>query len=157
MRPPTTTRAGALIACFALACGGSSLPADKIQLDTLELPPGFSIGVFADGLENARSLARGEKGTIFVGTRRAGNVYAVVDRDGDGRADDKYVLAEGLNMPNGVAFRDGALYLAEVHRVARAGGRLHRSARRTTPRVEVHRLWTRRLALRTGGCALQYL
>ncbi len=119
MRLPTTTRAALLAACIALACGGSSLPADKIPLDALELPPGFSISLFADGLENARSLARGEKGTIFVGTRRAGNVYAVVDRDGDGRADETHVLAEGLFMPNGVAFRDGALYVAEVNRVLR--------------------------------------
>ncbi|MGB6362693.1 MAG: sorbosone dehydrogenase family protein [Thermoanaerobaculia bacterium] len=100
----------------------SSLPADKIPLDTLELPPGFSISLFADGLENARSLARGKKGTIFVGTRKAGNVYAVVDRDGDGRVDETHVLAEGLSMPNGVAFREGALYVVEVNRVLRFDG-----------------------------------
>jgi glucose/arabinose dehydrogenase len=122
MRLPTRTAAGVLIACFVLACGGSSLPADKIPLDTLELPAVFRIDLFADGLENARSLARGEKGTIFVGTRKAGNVYAVVDRDGDGRSDDKYVLAEGLNMPNGVAFREGSLYVVEVNRVLRYDG-----------------------------------
>ncbi|MGB6991745.1 MAG: sorbosone dehydrogenase family protein [Thermoanaerobaculia bacterium] len=122
MRLPTTTRAALLTACFALACGVSSLPADKIPLDTLELPPGFSISLFADGLENARSLARGEKGTIFVGTRKAGNVYAVVDRDGDGRVDETHVLAEGLSMPNGVAFREGALYVVEVNRVLRFDG-----------------------------------
>ena len=90
-----------------------------VQIDKIQLPPGFRIEVFASGVKNARSLARGAKGTIFVGTRSAGNVYAVVDANGDHKADRVVTLASGLNMPNGVAFRDGALYLAEVSRVHR--------------------------------------
>ena len=90
-----------------------------VQIDKIQLPPGFRIEVFASGVKNARSLARGAKGTIFVGTRSAGNVYAVVDANGDHKADRVVRLASGLNMPNGVAFRDGALYLAEVSRVHR--------------------------------------
>lgn len=64
-------------------------------------------------------MARSPKGTLFVGMRRAGNVYAIVDRDGDQRADDVLTLARRLRMPNGVAFRNGALYVAEVNRVLR--------------------------------------
>jgi glucose/arabinose dehydrogenase len=58
-------------------------------------------------------------GTLFVGTRKAGRIYAVVDRDGDFRADQTVTLADGLNMPNGVAFSDGSLYVAEVNRILR--------------------------------------
>lgn len=75
--------------------------------------------MFAAGVENARSLALGDSGTVFVGTREAGKVYAVIDRDGDNAADDVITLAQGLNTPNGVAFHGGALYVAELTRVLR--------------------------------------
>ena len=90
-----------------------------VHLNEIQLPPGFQIDIYADKVENARSMAVGDKGTLFVGTRRAGNVYAIVDRNRDNKADEIFTLAKGLNMPNGVAFRDGALYVAEVNRVLR--------------------------------------
>jgi glucose/arabinose dehydrogenase len=93
---------------------GHGLPLEKIKL-----PPGFRLDVFAYDLDGARSLALGAQGTVFVGTRGEGKVYAVRDGDGDGRADDVFTLASGLNSPNGVAFRDGSLYVAEVSRVLR--------------------------------------
>jgi glucose/arabinose dehydrogenase len=92
---------------------------DALPLDTIKLPPGFRIDVFASEVKGARSLARGDNGTIFVGTMSAGKVYALVDADNDHRADRVVTLASGLTMPNGVAFRDGALYVAEVSRVRR--------------------------------------
>ena len=76
-----------------------------LNLAALKLPPGFKMGVFASGIEDARSLARGDKGTIFVGNRGKDKVWAVRDEDGDGKADKKWTIAEGLTMPNGVAFR----------------------------------------------------
>ena len=85
----------------------------------ISLPPGFQISLFAENLPNARSMASGPDGILFVGTRKAGRVYALVDRDGDFKADQTIVLAEGLRMPNGVAFKNGHLYVAEVHRVIR--------------------------------------
>ena len=85
----------------------------------ISLPPGFQISLFAQNLPNARSMTSGEGGILFVGTRKAGRVYALVDRDGDFKADQTIVLAEGLRMPNGVAFKNGHLYVAEVHRVIR--------------------------------------
>ena len=85
----------------------------------LHLPPGFRISVWAEGVDNARSMALGAGGTVFVGTREAGNVYALRDQDGDGRADRVETIATGLQMPNGVAFRDGSLYVAEVSRILR--------------------------------------
>jgi glucose/arabinose dehydrogenase len=106
-----------------LAAGADSAAAvDPAKLKLLKLPPGFEIAVYADGVKEARSLALGAAGTVFVGSREAGNVYALVDRDGDHRADQQYTLARGLRMPNGVAFRDGALYVAEIHRVLRYDG-----------------------------------
>ena len=89
------------------------------QLETLTLPPGFSIEVYAADVPNARQMALSPSGTLFVSTRQAGNVYAVRDDDGDQSADRVLILDRGLNMPNGVAFRNGALYVAEVNRVLR--------------------------------------
>lgn len=91
----------------------------KLPLEKINLPEGFKISVFASGIEDARSLALGDKGTIFVGNRQEDNVYAVVDENGDGQADQTYVIASGLRAPNGVAFRDGDLYVAEVSRILR--------------------------------------
>ena len=85
----------------------------------INLPPGFNISVFADNIPNARSMVLSPNGTLFVGTRTAGNLYAIVDRDQDNHADEVYTLATGMNSPNGVAFRDGALYVAEINRVIR--------------------------------------
>jgi glucose/arabinose dehydrogenase/predicted nucleotidyltransferase len=108
---------GVLAVVWVWPAGGQTLPLERIKL-----PPGFRIEVYAGGVANARSLALSPNGTVFVGTRQEGKVYAVVDRDGDRRADQVITIAEGLNMPNGVAFRDGALYVAEVSRVLRFDG-----------------------------------
>ncbi|HRE68284.1 MAG TPA: sorbosone dehydrogenase family protein [Cyclobacteriaceae bacterium] len=85
-------------------------------LRAIKLPAGFSISVFAD-VENARSLALSPAGIIYVGNRDEDKVYAVQDTDGDFVADKKWILDSGLNMPNGVAFKDGDLYVAEVSRI----------------------------------------
>jgi glucose/arabinose dehydrogenase len=95
--------------------------ADDLPLDRLELPDGFEIAVWAR-VDDARSLAISDRGTVFVGNRRGDSVWALRDADGDGRAESKWRIASGLHMPNGVAFRDGALYVAEVSRVLRFDG-----------------------------------
>jgi glucose/arabinose dehydrogenase len=92
--------------------------AQELRLETIQLPPGFSIELYAR-VPNARSMTLGDEGTLFVGNRRGGRLYAVRDNDGDHSADEVITLAEGMNMPNGVAFRDGSLYVAEVSRVLR--------------------------------------
>ncbi|MHB8102657.1 MAG: PQQ-dependent sugar dehydrogenase [Methanosarcina sp.] len=88
-------------------------------LACIKLPPGFSIDYYAENIEGARSMVLSPNGTLFVGSRDAGKVYAVLDRNNDSKADEVFVLAEGLDMPNGVAFRNGSLYVAEVSRVLR--------------------------------------
>ena len=95
-------------------------PPQDLQLDKITLPSGFVIDNYAPDVPGARSLALGSDGTVFVSTRmRAGKVYALPNRDGDDRADEVITIASGLNVPNGVAFRDGALYVAEISRVLR--------------------------------------
>ncbi len=94
--------------------GDTSLP-----LDLIKLPPGFKIDIYADNVPNARQMALSPNGTLFVGTRDAGNVYAVLDNDRDGKADEVITIAKGLHMPNGVAFRNGSLYVMEVNRLLR--------------------------------------
>jgi len=97
----------------AITDASASLP-----LNTIKLPAGFSIAVYAE-VEDARSMAMSPGGTLFVGNRSEDKVYAVRDTDGDKVADKKWVLASGMNMPNGVAFRDGALFVAENSKVSR--------------------------------------
>jgi len=108
----------ALLAGMSAGHGGTAFAG---MLDRLHLPEGFDIDYFSAAVPDARSLTLGGKGTVFVGTRKSGRVYALVDRDGDGRAEQRYMIASGLNMPNGVAFYQGALYVAENHRIIRFG------------------------------------
>jgi len=84
----------------------------------LVVPPGFSIEVLTDQVPNARSMTLGERGTLFVSTRKLGKVYALTDLD-SAAGPVVTTIGEGLNVPNGVAFRDGALYVAEISRVLR--------------------------------------
>jgi glucose/arabinose dehydrogenase len=93
------------------------LPSAAAQTGDITLPPGFRIAVYAADIPNARQMALGPPGIVFVGSRAAGRVYAVVDRDGDHQADQVHVLASGLDDPSGLAFRDGALYVAAVGRI----------------------------------------
>ncbi|TAN69629.1 MAG: sorbosone dehydrogenase family protein [Methylobacter sp.] len=88
-------------------------------LKQLHLPTGFTVSIFADNLPNARSLALGDNGIVFVGTGSESSVYAVQDNNSDGIADARYVIANHLYMPNGVAYQDGSLYVAEVNRIIR--------------------------------------
>lgn len=95
----------------------SPTPGDRLAHITL--PPGFHIALYAN-VPGARSLTLGPKGTVFVGTQgRNGKVYALRDRNLDGVAEDVLTIASGLDTPNGVAVRDGALYVAENARILR--------------------------------------
>jgi len=90
-----------------------------VHLDKLKLPPGFSIEIYADGVENARQMVLGDKGTLFVGSRKAGKLWAVTDADGDQKADSVRLIGDGLNLPSGVEFREGALYVGAVDKILR--------------------------------------
>jgi glucose/arabinose dehydrogenase len=92
-----------------------------LPLESIKMPKGFSISVYAE-VEDARSMALSPNGTLFVGNRDEDKVYAVKDTDGDFKADKKWVIATGLNMPNGVAFKDGDLYVAEVSQIHKFSG-----------------------------------
>jgi glucose/arabinose dehydrogenase len=94
-------------------------PGRDLPLEIIRLPPGFTIDFYAEDVPGARSLALGPDGLVFVGTRGAGRVYALVDIDRDQKADRMVTIADGLIMPNGVAYRDASLYVAEVSRVIR--------------------------------------
>ncbi len=101
------------------AMTATTLHAARLYMDELVLPEGFVIDVYAHDVVNARQMALGDKGTLFVGSRTAGNVYALRDTNGDSRADEKYLVAKDLNMPSGIAFKDGSLYVGAVNRILR--------------------------------------
>jgi len=99
----------------SLAC--ASPKTDRV-LNNVRLPSGFELEVYADDVPGARSMALGREGTLFVGTRGT-KVYALSRPSGPGARPSVRVIADGLRMPNGVAFRDGALYVAEISRILR--------------------------------------
>jgi glucose/arabinose dehydrogenase len=121
----TTATTAAATDAAAAATDAAAAAADDsgLPLQQVKLPPGFRITVFAKDVPDARSLALGRRGTVFVGSRRAGEVRALVDADRDGRAEKSHVVAHDLFMPCGVAVHeDGSLYVAEVNRVLRYEG-----------------------------------
>jgi glucose/arabinose dehydrogenase len=91
----------------------------EIPVDKIKVPAGFKVSLWAHGINNAREMVWGDKGTLFVSSRVAGNVYALVDK-GDAR--EVKVIAKGLNLPNGIAFKNGTLYIAEVSRITKMVG-----------------------------------
>src|SRR5215470_11017296 len=94
-------------------------PPGEIPVDKIKVPPGFKVSLWAHGINNARVMTWGEKGTLFVSSRVAGNVYAVLDK---GSEREVKTIAKGLNLPNGIAFKDGTLYIAEVSRITKMVG-----------------------------------
>jgi glucose/arabinose dehydrogenase len=105
------------VGCVYSGYLANMFPTAAAELNELTLPPGFRIAVYAADVPNARQMTLGPPGVVFVGSNAAGKVYAVVDRDGGNRT--VHVVASGLNMPSGIAFRDGALYVAAVNRILR--------------------------------------
>jgi glucose/arabinose dehydrogenase len=93
--------------------------AKDLPLDKLKVPAGFKVEVWAEGIPEARSLALGDKGTVFVSNRVSKNVYAVVDQNGKREVK---TIFQGLNSPNGVAFSKGTLYVAERDKITRHDG-----------------------------------
>jgi glucose/arabinose dehydrogenase len=90
--------------------------ADKLPIEKLKVPKGFKIELYAAGVGNARTLRQGDKGTIFVSTRLLDKVYAIVEKDGKREVKTLY---SGLYRPNGLAFKDGTLYVAELSKISK--------------------------------------
>ena len=110
------------LACLALPISLSAQEnTDPLQekLALLQLPPGFEIRIFADGVENARQLVRGDQGTIFAGSRKSGVIHAITDEDQDGISNQVLLVAKGLKMPSGLEFRDGSLFVGDLNSILR--------------------------------------
>src|SRR5213593_3095762 len=116
------TRAVSRHFCFVVILGNVFVTArtfaGEAPLKQIKLPAGFEIAIFADNIRDARSMVLGPKGTVFVGTRGAGKVYALAAQ-AEENARRVITVAEGLKSPNGAAFHNGALYVAEISRVLR--------------------------------------
>jgi glucose/arabinose dehydrogenase len=106
-----------IAAAMTQAAMAADSVADKVGL--IDLPPGFAISLFAEGVENARQLALGQHGTVFAGSRKAGKVHALTDTDGDHKADQLRLIDQGLDMPSGLEFRSGSLYVGALDRILR--------------------------------------
>lgn len=102
-----------LLGLAALAPAAYAAP----ELDKLTLPPGFHIAIYSDKVPDAREIAVGGHGTVFVGSSDAGKVYALTDSDGSGKADKVRVVASGLTQPIGIAFKGGDLYISAISRI----------------------------------------
>src|SRR5262245_2921274 len=123
-QPPPAWKQGqpASMADSKLAPHASPLtvtPVEKITVDKLKVPNGFKVEIWAHGMPGARMMVRGDRGTLFIGTRVIGKGYAVTDKAG--KREHK-VIAEGLKQPNGIAFKNGTLYVITIDQALRFDG-----------------------------------
>ncbi|HMB97712.1 MAG TPA: sorbosone dehydrogenase family protein [Balneolaceae bacterium] len=109
--------------CFLLSCtsgaGSGSVTPEPGQVDYLSYPEGFTVELFAENVPNVRAMSVSPNGVIYAGSRGAGNVYAILDLNNDFRADSLITIASDLNMPVGVDWKDGDLYVSAVDRILR--------------------------------------
>lgn len=95
----------------------ADVDAVRENLSRLNVPAGFKVDIYAE-VPGARQMTLGTTGTVFVGTRD-NNVYAVVDKNKDHRADSVLTMLDDMKVANGVAMHNGHLYVAEQHRITR--------------------------------------
>jgi glucose/arabinose dehydrogenase len=108
-----------------------------LPLENINLPEGFQIHIYAQNIPNARSMTVADDGTVFVGTRQPGVIYAIRDTDGDHYAETVHVLAQGLTQPNGVAYHEGSLYVADISRILRYDEVLNAVDQQTQPEAHI--------------------
>jgi glucose/arabinose dehydrogenase len=99
--------------------GGAVRNSRNLPVNSIKLPPGFAIELYADSVPNARELCLSPSGVLFIGSNAAGKVYAAVDSDRDLHADEVITVASGLHLPVGVALHDSDLYYSQVEGVWR--------------------------------------
>ncbi|HIG0327415.1 TPA: PQQ-dependent sugar dehydrogenase [Legionella pneumophila] len=104
---------------FSLLLISSTGLGQDLPLNLLKYPAGFTVSIYAQPVVDAREMALGSKDIVFVGSRNAGKVYAVIPDKKNSHGTRVLTIASGLNMPNGVAFHQGSLYVAEVGRILR--------------------------------------
>src|SRR5436305_8271700 len=111
-------RLALLLSVFALATGFFSSSSAQVDLSRLKLPQGFKVSIFATAKE-PRMMTWTPGGVLLVSDMGAGQVLALPDRNHDGKADETAKVLTGLNLPHGMAFHEGKLYVAETNRVVR--------------------------------------
>ena len=155
--PPATARPLGLAAALALAgCVGLLVlsPRRRPTSRRSSFPPASRSTTSPSDLGNARFLTLDPRGTLLVSVPRAGRVIALPDDNGDGQADARVPVVEGLDLPHGLAFLDGQLYVAETGRVvrfdydpARAPRPRRADRRRAGPPGRAASHWTRTIAI----------
>ena len=108
-----------VLAALIVIVAAQHISQPDLPLEKIELPEGFKIEMYADSVPDARQMALSPSGVLFVGSRRAGQVHALLDHDNDHVADEMIRIADSLTMPSGLAFHNGALYVAAVNEILR--------------------------------------
>src|SRR5436309_9910100 len=107
------------LSCSDVVTSEHSFDAVSIAGHELDVPTGFTVNLFAEGLSGPRSLALAPDGAVFVTLPSDGEIVRLVDTDGDGVADASSTVLSGLSYPFGLAFRGDTMYFAEQTAVKR--------------------------------------
>jgi glucose/arabinose dehydrogenase len=116
-QPPST------IVYLPLISKGIALPPPDAATQRISLPDGFQIRIFANNLSGRpRFMTIGPDGHLYVTLMSGGQVVRLPDRNRDGLADGVEIIASGINLPHGIEFYNGYLYIASGDRVQRMQG-----------------------------------
>ncbi|QSX36658.1 PQQ-dependent sugar dehydrogenase [Shewanella sedimentimangrovi] len=104
---------------LTLSMGAMGAAEAATQSIMITVTKGFGLTLYASDVGDAKQLALGSDGTLFVGSGKSGTIQALVDSNQDGRVDKRYTIAKGLENPSAIAFHDGSLYVALEDRIVR--------------------------------------
>ncbi|MGE6451553.1 PQQ-dependent sugar dehydrogenase [Shewanella baltica] len=99
-----------------LLCNSAFAGSQSIMITVAK---GFGLSLYASDIGDAKQMAMGANGTLFVGSNKSGTIHALVDSNQDGRVDKRYVIAKGLESPDAIAFHNGDLYVATENQIVR--------------------------------------
>ncbi len=120
---PAWAQGGGTTLYLPLVSKGPPLPPADEAAARIQVPPGFHIRIFAENLSGRpRFMAIGPDGHLYLSLMNAGQVVRLPDRNRDGLSDGVEAIASGLNLPHGLAFYNGYLYIAEGDKVERLAG-----------------------------------
>lgn len=99
-----------------LLCNSAFAGSQSIMITVAK---GFGLSLYASDIGDAKQMAMGANGTLFVGSNKSGTIHALVDSNQDGRVDKRYVIAKGLESPDAIAFHNGDLFVATENQIVR--------------------------------------
>ena len=105
------------ILILAIGCKKDEVELTDSIVNNLIIDSRFSVEIFASDIDSPRQMAEDGEGRIYVGSRRSGDIFALIDSDNNGQIDEKVLIANNLTFATGISFYDGDLFFSEINKI----------------------------------------